>query len=131
MKAPSVDIAELLESSSSGLGLTIGTNLFIDTAPASIDKCITIIDTSGVSPELNYIYERVGIQLLQRGLKFGYVDAYNTLQSVKVYLHGKNDITLSGTRYILIFVVSDILSLGYDDNNRPLLSCNFRIHRTG
>lgn len=131
MKASSVDIAELLETSGAGLNLTIGTNLFVDTSPSTPDKCTTVIDTSGLAPELNYVYERVSIQILQRGKKYGYIDAYSTLHAIKTYLHGKNDITLSGTRYILIYVISDILSLGYDDNNRPLLSCNFRIHRTG
>lgn len=131
MNASSVDIAELLETSGAGLGLTIGTNLFVDIAPSTIDKCTTVIDTPGLNPELNYVYERVGIQILQRGKKFGYTNAYDTLHAIKTYLHGKNDLTLSGTRYILIFVTSDILSLGSDDNNRPLLSCNFRIHRTG
>src|SRR3990172_562486 len=122
MKAPSIDIAELLESSAVGLNLTIGSNLYVDTAPHTIDKCAIIIDTSGLPPKLNYTYERAGIQILQRGKKFGYIDAYNTLQAIKVYLHGKHDLTLSGTRYILIYVSSDILSLGSDDNNRPLLS---------
>ena len=131
MNAPSVDIADLLESSGSGLNLTIGTNLFVDTAPHTVDKCITVIDTPGLPPQLNYSYERVGVQLLQRGKKLDYIDAYNNLYAIKSYLHGKNDLTISGAKYILIYVVSDILSLGSDDNNRPLLSCNLRIHRTG
>lgn len=130
MNAPSKDIAELLETSDAGLNLIIATNLFIDTAPSTVDKCTTVIDAPGLSPELNYVYERVGLQILQRGKKFGYLDAYNTLQAIKLYLHGKNDITLSGTRYIIISAIGDILPLGNDDNNRPLLSCNFKIHRT-
>lgn len=131
MNAPSVDIAGLLESSDAGLNLILAANLFIDSCPATIDKCTTVIDTSGLAPELNYNYERVSVQLLQRGKKFDYIGAYDTLYAIKTYLHGKTDLTISGTRYVLISVVSDILSLGYDDNNRPLLSCNLRIHRTG
>ena len=131
MRSPALDIAELLESSEAGLNYVIGTNLFVDNAPHTIGKCTTVIDVTGGSPALGYVYEYPSIQLFQRGDKHNYLGAYNTLHAARTYLHGLHGVTIGGSTYILIKVISDILSLGYDDNNRPLLSCNFRLHRTG
>lgn len=131
MNSPSADIGTMLVND---LGLTIGLNLFISKTPTSPDKCITVIDTPGYSPSLTLkrseTFDSPAIQILSRGNKQNYLEAYASLEEIKRYLHGKSQHTIGLTRYIIILAESDILSLGYDDNNRPLLSCNFLMNRT-
>lgn len=131
MNSPSVDIGTMLVND---LGLILGLNLFISKTPTSPDKCVTVIDSGGYNPSLPLskieVIDNPAVQILVRGNKQNYLEAYALLEEIKRYLHGKSQHTVGLTRYIIILAESDILSLGYDDNNRPLLSCNFLINRT-
>lgn len=132
MNSPADDIRKILENSpsDSGFSLTFRTNLFVSQMPESPNRCVAIYDSGGYHPTPNYVYDYPTIQIMVRGNKFGYVDAYNLSESIKRYLHGKQNVIIDLTRYILILAQGDIISLGQDDNNRPILSCNFLIHRT-
>jgi len=76
------------------------------------------------------VYERPHIQVKIRGAKGGYDDAYATAHAIKRLVHGTANTTINGTRYVVIAVLGDVMSIGDDDNNRPLLTVNFTIHRT-
>lgn len=130
MNPPSEDIKDKLVSSQAGLGLVFGTNLFISKMPESPNTCYCIYDTGGGEPEANYEYDTPTMQILARGNKGGYRSAWSALKDIRDELHGSYGETWNGTRYIGIWCQSDILFAGYDDNNRPLLTVNFRIHRT-
>lgn len=133
MNSPAVDIAELL-SNSTGMGLVIGADLFVNKMPSSPDKLIAINDSGGYNPLLTLNILEVcyypTVQIMVRGNKQNYLETYSLCDQVKSFLHGKSQIWIGTTRYVLITSESDIISLGYDDNNRPLLSCNFLIDRT-
>jgi hypothetical protein len=60
----------------------------------------------------------------------GYATAYSTMNTIKGVLHKFNNQTINSTLYQGIWASSDIISLGYDENDRPTLTLNFRIHRT-
>ena len=129
MNAPSHDIQDILVATSS-LALTFATDLFVSEMPDTPDECVCVYATGGFEPEANFVYERPTVQIRVRGSRGAYVAAHNLTQSIRDALHGLANHTINGARYIGIWCESDILSLGYDKNHRPMLSVNFRIHRT-
>ena len=129
MNAPSEDIKDLLEEPSS-LGLAFKENLFVSEMPGSPDGCVVVYDTGGDDADAGYLYDRPSVQIRVRGAKGGYKDAYALALAIKGELHGATDHEINSTRYVGMWATGDILSLGYDDNHRPLFSVNFRLHRT-
>lgn len=130
---PSKDIVEILEQSSTGIGYSFGTNIFIGILPKSPDKCISVYDTGGNSPAPNYEYYYPTVQVIVRGARGGsaaYKDAWDIMELIKQALHGLHSETWNGAIYTQILAISDILRLGPDDNNRPLFSLNFSVQRT-
>lgn len=130
MNPQSEDIKDKLVSSQAGLGLTFGTDLFISEMPDEPDICYCLYDTGGVDPQANYEYDMVHLQVRARGGKGGYRAAWLAIKDIRDELHGTYGETWNGTRYIGIWCMGDILFAGYDKNGRPLLTVNFRIHRT-
>lgn len=129
MNPPSEDIKDILEGTSV-LALTFGTDLFISEMPPTPDQCVCVYDTGGYDPEVNYTYERPTIQIRVRGAKGDYIAAHALTQSIRDTLNGEHNYTINSARHIGIWTVGDVLFVGYDDNHRPLLTVNFRLHRT-
>jgi len=129
MNPPSEDIKDILEGTSA-LALTFKTDLFISEMPTSPDDCVCIYDTGGDPPEADYTYERPTIQVRIRGARGRYRDAHNFAQAIRDTLNGEHNYMINQTRYLAIWTVGDVLFVGYDDNHRPLLTINFRLHRT-
>ncbi len=128
MNPSSFDIKDLLDADS-GVGLTFPTDLFVSEMPKEPDKCAAVFDTGGYDAMSNYDYKRPTVQVRVRGDKGGYLAAHALAQSIFDLLHGSDNQTVNSTRYIGIWAEGDIMFIGYDDNRRPLLSMNFRIHR--
>lgn len=129
MNAPSVDIKDILEQTSS-LALVFGTDLFVSEMPDTPDECVVVYDSGGDDSDPHITYERPTIQIRVRGNKGAYTDTYDIVNNIKTILHGLTGEILNSARYIGIWIVGDILSLGQDDNKRPIFSINFRLHRT-
>ena len=130
MNAPSVDIADLLVLSDSGLDLIQGTDLFIGQEPESPNECATIYDRPGFAPEnIVETYDKPGFMIRIRGEKNDYIGAYKIAQDIKAYLHKIANQTVNSTRYIGIWAEGDANLIGYDDNNRPVFTLNFICHR--
>ena len=128
MNAASEDTKDLLVQESA-LTLIYANNLFISEMPDSPDECVCIYDTGGENSEPSYTYERPAIQVRVRGNKGKYQDAYDLATGIKNVLNGAST-TINSARYIGIWSVGDVIFIAYDDNHRPLLSINFRAHRT-
>jgi hypothetical protein len=129
MNPPSQDIKDYLAAQSS-LGLTYATDLFVSEMPESPDLCVAVYDTGGFDPESDYSYERPTVQVKVRGDKGKYLIAHSLLQSIRDVLHATHGETINTGLYVGIWQMGDILFLGYDQNKRPELTANFRIHRT-
>jgi len=134
MNAPSVDIKEILEDSSSGLGLTFGTDLFIGREPSAkgaADNCVTIFDTPGESPLLTldgggYYYPSV--QILVRNID--YRTGWDLIHDIRVSLHGRaNETWGDETLYTVIKAAGDIAFLKWDENDRAKFVANFDMQR--
>lgn len=129
MNSSAEDISSVLASA--GLGLTEGTNLYISREPDSPAAVVTLFDTGGSEPssgtEKN---EFPTIQVRVRGTVMNYETAYDLIDSIKSTLHNLASQTINSTKYIGVWASSDIIALGYDASDRPILTLNFRIHRT-
>jgi hypothetical protein len=129
MNSPAKDIATILESSSSALGLVLGTDLFVFEEPSSPDEVVTIYDTGGIAPHPNYEYLSPSVQIRVRGKKFDTQGAYTICEGIRNVLHGLINQIIGGARYVQILAMGDIISLGFDENNRPVYTVNFEINR--
>jgi len=98
--------------------------------PANPDQCVCIYDTGGYDPGVNYTYEKPTIQIRIRGAKGDYLTAHGLSQDIRDTLSGEHNYEINGARYIGIWAEGDVLFVGYDDNHRPILTVNFRLHRT-
>jgi len=129
MNASSVDIADMLVDES-GLGLTIGTNLFVGEEPAKPDDCVTIFDTQGFPPylgltEQGYYYPSVQIRVRSNVYRTG----YTLMNDIMVSLHGRAQETRNGTLYSVIYASGDPGLLGWDENHRCWFITNFNLQR--
>lgn len=129
MNPPSEDIKDIL-AAASALALTFATDLFVSEMPATPDLCVTIYDTGGFDPDVNFVYDRPTVQIRVRGDRGEYLVAHGLAQTIRDLLSGEHNYTINGARYIAIWAQGDIISVGYDDNHRPILTINFRLHRT-
>jgi hypothetical protein len=137
MNPVSEDIVEMMVDSTMAVGdfaATSGWSIHLAEMPDNInspDTCIVVLDTGGSAPDPDP-GKGIGnptFQVLVRGSKMGYQAAWDKAREIVVGLHGRANETWNGTRYLQIMVVSDILSLGYDESRRPLLSINFSAMR--
>lgn len=129
MNPPSKDVKDMLEANSA-LALTFATDLFYAKMEESPDACVCIYDTPGFPPDPYQTYERPTIQVRIRGAKNGYDAAHLRGQAIRDLLNGLNGETWNTGRYIGIWAMGDVGFVYYDDNDRPVFSVNFRIHRT-
>ena len=129
MNSPAEDIKDFLVDAIIG---TFNTDLYTVLEPEEHNNdnpIMTVYDSGGFDPEAAYEYDRPTVQIRVRGAAGGYVAAYTKAQAIKAELNGKNNETKNGARYVGIWQQGEILSLGMDESNRPILTLNFRIHR--
>lgn len=130
MKSPAYNICEIL--SSAGLG-TLGVDLFYSDLPATISGTIVgIFDTGGYPPDDNALLENFNPTVMARikGRRDNYQQAYDKAYSIFSTLNGQHNVSVTDFRIILISALSDILWIGYDDDNRPEFTINFLAMRT-
>jgi len=130
MRAPCLDIAEILIAES--FATVLGTDIFVADEPDNPVKCITIYDTGGYEPDYNYTYDRPTVQVKMREQKGKYPELYVKALAIRDKLLTKQGyITVANdTKYIGIWIQSDIFFLGNNQNNQPEIVINFRLHRT-
>jgi hypothetical protein len=131
VNAPSAEFVSLLSSSASGLGLSLGADLFSPELPPSPDNCVAVIDSGGDGPEYQFdasdIHERPRVEVLVRN-RF-YASGYAQIEAIRRFLD-KSAPTVGATRYIGILMSSDVLYLGRDNDRRFVFSVNFMTQRT-
>lgn len=130
MLAPSEDLAAFLASQMIGdRGAAKGWSLNTDVSPPSPDTSITLIDYDGDGPdtdELDLFRPRVQVAVRARSK----AAAYEKQQQIRVALSSVTSISVGGTLYISITPITDIISIGQDDNNRFILTQNFQVLRS-
>lgn len=127
MNPPSVDIKDMLEDSSSGLGLVFGTDLFVSAVPTTPNNSVTVIDTGGPR-SLQYGMKRPNVQVIVRNTD--YQTGYELISDIEDFLHEKCNEVWNNARYISILTRSSIGYLGKDPKARYEFSINFQIMRS-
>lgn len=128
----SFDIARMIEAESE-LELVYERDLFISEIPdvGSVpDRAVGVFDTPGFAPEANYQYERPTVQVRVRGNRGDYLGTHTLGQAIRNLLNGTANVVLNGARYIGIWASSDVFFVSYDSKHRPIVTVNFRVHRT-
>ena len=104
---------------------TVGTDIFLGLMPDQPDNCIALFEYAGSPPDLHWNGEYPGLQVRVRNKS--YAAARTKIEEVVTELHGAHELTLNGTRYLLIKARGSPEVLKRDNNNRVELFVNFEI----
>lgn len=130
MNAPSVDIANLLESEGLGVfGGISGWCIYIGTEPSKPDTTVTLYDTTGAEPDYAAAIEYPAIQVRVRGSPYGYPAAYERAKDVRDLLIATNGVMLGGATYSA-WIMGDVAYLATDESQRPIFVANYRLMRS-
>ena len=124
MSSPAVDIAGLLEAQ--GLG-TAGTTLFVGRDPGGTTLTISVYDTGGLPPNPKYSRDEPSVQIAVWGAANDYSGGYTKALAIKDYLLGLTSQTIGTKTYFAFNMRTDITFVGYDQNQRPQFTLNFRL----
>jgi len=127
MRSAALDIRQMLADA--GLG-TIGTDLFVDQEPSTPHACITCYDSGGEGPEPTVDLYHPTVMVKVRGNPRDFNGTYAKAMNVLTTLHGKNEVTVGGSRYLLVLATGDIMTMPRDELDRPSFTINFRMMRT-
>jgi len=112
MTSPATDLATYMAAG--GLGLTVGTDLFVAMQPTTVLDCVTVYDTGGFPPNQSYSGEvfigRPTVQIRVRNSAFatGYALAVAINGLLRAVVHQ----TLSSTWTLGAFQSTGIIYLG-------------------
>lgn len=95
--------------------------------PSKEDKSITLMDTGGSPANPKWLLDYPSVQIFVRGGQGGYLAAYAAANALKDICLGVTSQNINGDRLVAINMESDILSLGNDENQRPMFSMNFTL----
>ncbi len=130
MAAPSVDFKDLL--STAGVGTwqaTTGWALAVSREPATPDQVVTIYDTGGQDPNAKWLLDNPTVQVRVRGSPNDYPATYAKAIAVKDALLGLTPQTLDSIDYVGVWMVGDVIFIGYDELQRPRFTTNWQITR--
>lgn len=102
-------------------------NCFKNEEPSAPNSVVTIYDTGGSDPFSEIELYTTSIQIRVRDLS--YDAAYTMQDTIRRALIVPTSFEINGTKYIGVWNVGDIISLGKDQNNRSILTTNYRIER--
>jgi hypothetical protein len=110
---------------------TVGTDLFLGRLPDSPDDCLAVIITPGLAGVDTFtgdgiLVEQPGLQILARGAN--YSTAETLARSAFDSLVAITNEAVDGTQWLRCAPVqSEPFSIGRDDRDRAILSCNFEV----
>lgn len=126
--SPAANIESLLNTQ--GLA-TSGTNMFVGLDPGGITLTVTLYDYAGSAPHPTLSRDEPRVQIMVFGGQEDYAEGYSKAQSIKSYLLGLTGQTIGSEIYFAFRMIGDINFVGYDANNRPMFSLNFRFYVDG
>lgn len=109
---------------------TLGTNIFLAVMPESPDSCVCVFETAGFAPQFTmgaaaWAVDQPGIQVICRGPRGNYPAARDKADAIRGLLGAVVDSTLSSVNVMRIAPDGAVLSMGEDENGRPMVSVNF------
>lgn len=129
MASQAIGAKSVLLAASVGSGTpTADWSIHVSKMPATPDRAIAIFDSGGAetaNPQWLLDYRTIQVQV--RGGPGDYEAAYNMAANVKDALLGLPAQTVGGDRWDGVTMIGDITFMARDENDRPMLSVNFRI----
>lgn len=129
MNSPSIDIKAMIQADAS-----VNTDNFfisIGSEPATPNNVITIYDTGGLPPVLNYNkdekYEFPAVQIRVRSVD--YTTGWQLIERIKNSLHGRAGEVHDDACYTLINTAFGPFQLDVDNNQRMRFVINFNLQR--
>lgn len=108
-----------------GIG-TLGTNLFISNLPDSVDSCVAVFDTGGMTPDIYLPTKEPTFQVLVRSTTYDLGKA--KIDSIRALLHRNFNVTLVvGQTYVYsILAMSEGGHIGQNERGLDEFSMNFK-----
>lgn len=129
MNAVSHAIATKLNTEGVGvLGATSGWRIQANREPTEPDDVLTVYDTGGSAPAL-FDEELRAPSIQIRTRSHDYDAAYGKQQEAFAVLNAIVNETIEGFRYLGVWMTSDIIAIGRDENDRFLLTSNYQVER--
>jgi len=116
------EIARYLQTKSVG---TLGTNLFYSYLPDSVDACVAVMDTGGMTPDIDLPTKEPTFQVFIRSTTYDLGKA--KMNTVRNELHRLMNTTLSGGTYVYnVFALSEGGHIGRNERGLDEFSINFK-----
>ncbi len=128
MSNPSEGIRDLLVAA--GIGVFADQSdwgIYISKQPDNPEAVVTIYDSGGTASNPQFAVDFPSVQVRVRGRPNGYIEARNKCVDIKNALLGLPSQDLNGDRWVSISMIGDINALGYDQNQRPMLTTNYSL----
>lgn len=104
-----------------------GWGIYVSKEPSTPSTTITLFNTSGRPPNPKWLLDYPSLNIRIRGAKGGYVNAEDKAKEVKDVLLGLDSQDINGDRWVSVTMPGDLAFIGYDENERPMFSLNFRL----
>ena len=104
---------------------TVGQDIFFGMMPDKPDECFSLFEYAGSPPDLHWNGEYPGLQIRTRGKT--YQAGKNKAKEISKTLHGLNEITLEGVRFLLFKAKGSPEVLKRDESGRTEWIVNFDI----
>ena len=102
-------------------------SLNISRMPSEPNRQLAISRTGGKASDPKWALDYPSMQVMIRGNPSDYIATRDKAQNVKDELLGLNSQTIGDTRWVSVTAIGDVNWLGYDENERPMLSVNFAL----
>lgn len=123
-----IGVKDLLVAANIGaFAAASGWSINISKEPISPNTTITIFNTAGRPPNPKWLLDYPSLNIRVRGSKGGYVNAEDKAKEVKDVLLGFDSQDINGDRWVSVTMPGDLIFIGYDENERPMFSLNFRL----
>ena len=131
MTSPASEFSTMIANAGLGVkGAATGWAVFTGDGPDQPDSIITSIDTGSLQPPSpKFSRDFPTVQVAVRGDVEDFENGFAKCQAIKDELLGKTQEIIGVNNYIGIYMLTDIISLGRDEKERPRFSLNFRAVR--
>lgn len=133
MRSPAHDVAVYLADQGVGtFGGNLGWSINVSREPDKPDRCVTLYDTGGAEAFAEIKLFTPSFQVRVRAETGGYAAAYDKQAEIRDLLIDLQNTELgvsNETYYLGIWLEGEIISVGRDDNDRHILTANYRAER--